>query len=269
MADDSSLKLRGQDFGYVEIDKKRYEVRGEAYRPNLALSRLADRIATVAASVTAAGAAQGVTGVLMGTHTDRLALSPKTNVGKLFVETDRNAIYQVQYVSNAAAWKHIASKMPGTLSPDEKPSDLGTNDKGFEFESTDFLHVYEWSGAAWGLKAGELHPGAIVAFDANPGTGWHLADGTAGVTASTTTGGTTTKTMPVANANNFLRGAAAYNGVVTPATVPTVNNTTLTQGGIATVAGATLVDTQATHNHTTNLPAPPVDFIDCLFYYRL
>jgi hypothetical protein len=273
MSHDSDLKLKGEDFGHIEMDGKRYDLKGDAYRPNLILSRIADRIAQVSASLTTfqevSGAAQAAAGVLMGTHATRLTTSPTTNTGALFVETDRSAVYQSQYVSNVAVWKLVTAKMPGTLSPDQKPSDLGIHDVGFEFESTDFAHIYEWSGSAWGLKVGELAPGAIVAFDANPGTGWNLADGTAGVTVSTTTGGTTTKTMPVANANNFLRGAAAYNGVVTPATVPTINNATLTQGGIATVGGATLVDTQATHNHTANLPGPPVDYIDVLYYYRL
>lgn len=243
---------------------KESDFKGDAYRLNQLLAVICGKIDPASAASVAASA---VSGVLMGSHADRANFAAKDNVGKIFVETDRNALYQSQYVSGSAAWKLIYAKLMGTLSPDQKPAGLGTNDVGFEFESTDFLNIYQWGGAAWKIKSGTLGPGMVMGFDASPGAGWHLCDGTAGVAVSTATGGTTTKTMPVLNTGAFPRGGAAYNGAVTAATVPVAGNNSAVQALTTGVAVTNVA--KDPHTHAITLPAPPVAYVDLLYYYKV
>jgi hypothetical protein len=85
---------------------------------------------------------------LYGTHAQRLAHSTSTLTdGALWCETDRgNVLYQLQN----GVWWYIAGTMFGTLSPDQRPTDLGVRDAGFDFRSSvppsrEFL----WSQTAW------------------------------------------------------------------------------------------------------------------------
>ena len=64
----------------------------------------------------------------------------------LWVETDRGAIYQLQ---NGTTWQYLAGTMWGTLSPDQRPTDLGTHDAGFDFRGTDQQREFIWSQTAW------------------------------------------------------------------------------------------------------------------------
>src|SRR6516162_7421001 len=72
--------------------------------------------------------------VLYGTHARRLALVPANIIDAvLFIETDRgNALYEIQ----AGTWMLIVATMWGTLTPDQRPTDLGVDDAGFEFWAT-------------------------------------------------------------------------------------------------------------------------------------
>lgn len=82
-----------------------------------------------------------------GTHATRLAL-PLANAwnGMLWVETDRgNVVYQNQ----GGTWYYSAGTMSGTLSPDQRPTDLGANDAGFQFRATDQERQFYWNGTAW------------------------------------------------------------------------------------------------------------------------
>lgn len=90
-----------------------------------------------------------VTPARWGTHAARVAATPHP-AGILWMETDRgNVVYQSHGVSGAAAWVYAVGTMWGTLSPDGRPSDLGGNDAGFLFETTDTLELYRWGGSAW------------------------------------------------------------------------------------------------------------------------
>ena len=83
-----------------------------------------------------------------GTHAQRLSVSTATlGDGTLWCETDRrNAMYQLQ----GGVWHYIAGTMYGTMSPDQRPTDLGVNDGGFEFRSTDLpARQFLWSQTAW------------------------------------------------------------------------------------------------------------------------
>lgn len=88
-----------------------------------------------------------------GTHANRLTMEiiGATWNGMLWAETDRSGvIYQLQ--SNA--WHYLAGTMWNTLSPDTRPTDLGANDAGFIFRTTDTGSQYSgrtfvWSGTVW------------------------------------------------------------------------------------------------------------------------
>jgi hypothetical protein len=82
------------------------------------------------------------------THAERLAAPVADMVsGMLWIETDRgNAIYQNQ----AGTWLLLTGTMWGTLSPDQRPTDLGINDAGFTFLSTTTPpRQFIWSSSAW------------------------------------------------------------------------------------------------------------------------
>ena len=85
------------------------------------------------------------------THALRLSAYPAGSyeVGSLFYETDRTSLYQVQSVSGSNTWVWIAGLMIDAIS--SQPGDLGTEDDGFNFLSTDtdLGFSYRWNGSAW------------------------------------------------------------------------------------------------------------------------
>ena len=84
--------------------------------------------------------------VLYGTHAARPPADEKTPPRTLYVEDDRGAIYQHQ----AGFWQYIAGTMWGTMVPDQRPTDLGTHDAGFDFRTTDAPpREFIWSQTAW------------------------------------------------------------------------------------------------------------------------
>ena len=87
--------------------------------------------------------------VTQGTHADRPIASDMPD-GAVYIESDRGAIYQNQN----GVWQYIAGTMWGTLSPDQRPTDLGVNDAGFEFRSVDpnpllTAREFLWSQSEW------------------------------------------------------------------------------------------------------------------------
>jgi len=98
-----------------------------------------------------------VTPIRYDTHANRLAASTSGLwQGIFWVETDRsNVIYELQ----GTTWKYVSGAMAGTLSPDQRPTDLGANDAGFLFMTTDTNELYRWSGTAWaksGTQTGDV-----------------------------------------------------------------------------------------------------------------
>jgi hypothetical protein len=85
--------------------------------------------------------------VRYGFHADRLALVVANVIdGELFIEWDRPfVIYQAQ----GGYWHYIGGTMWGTYSPDQRPTDLGARDAGFDFRGTDIVRQSLWSGTAW------------------------------------------------------------------------------------------------------------------------
>lgn len=190
----------------------------------------------------AAGAIQ------LGTHAQRLAtLASVAGKGALWYETDRSALYAALTVSG---WTLIGSwGLRGTLSPDQKPADLGTRDTNFLFISTDFDRTYRWTGAAWADAPGQPARGQIVYFPSAfaPTTGWALCNGT-GTTASTATGGTAALTPPdLTTATRFIRSVAGATGGT---------------GGSATTHTHTIAHDHAVDPPSTTSAAPPTPTYD-------
>jgi hypothetical protein len=81
-----------------------------------------------------------------GAHGDRPDAAGMPN-GALYIETDRgDVIYQAQ----AGIWHYLAGLMFGTLVPDQRPTDLGVNDAGFDFRtSVNPPREFMWSQTAW------------------------------------------------------------------------------------------------------------------------
>ncbi len=85
------------------------------------------------------------TAVQYGIHSGRPIPATITE-GSLYVETDRGGVI---YQNQAGAWHYLAGTMFGTLSPDQRPTDLGVNDGGFDFRGTDQQREFIWSQTAW------------------------------------------------------------------------------------------------------------------------
>jgi hypothetical protein len=169
----------------------------------------------------------------VGTHAQRLSIGPyNVKAGALFYETDRTVIYMaVTSGTNARVWAYVGGQMRGTLSPNQKPSDLSTNDAGFLFYSTDFLHEYRWTGAAWQWADPGDPSGRVSMFIVSPGSGWKLMDGTGNpVSYATPTGGISTISLPDSNDDVFPK-FGSYTGSVDAAVPGTL-------GGVLGDAGS-------------------------------
>ena len=102
--------------------------------------------------------ATGVTGTsqptLFGTHAQRVSslnAPSKYAAGTLFVETDREAIYQIQ----SGAWHYIGGAILTLTTLASRPADLGANDTGFPIYAKDYTVEEYWNGAGWVYAGGE------------------------------------------------------------------------------------------------------------------
>ena len=102
-------------------------------------------------------------------------------------------------------------------------------------EVTDYAHVLRWTGSAFTWGPGEEGSGMLVPFAAAPtGTGWHLCDGSAGVTYLKADGTTGTVTLPnTAATAAYLNLGPAYTNAITAAAVPTVSQPTFAGSPLA------------------------------------
>lgn len=149
--------------------------------------------------------------IFQGTHAVRLSTFSGANipsVGSIFYETDRTVYYAVFNVSGVLVWQCIpGGYMKGTLSPDQKPSDLGGNDVRFEFFSTDFSKFYRWTGSAWERRGDQDPAGMIGVFRVGPAAGipgWQLCDGST-VDASRDDGTINSITVPDYSTSPYLK----------------------------------------------------------------
>ena len=88
---------------------------------------------------------------IVDTHSNRLLNYPAASydIGAWFYETDRTSLYQVQSVAGVNQWIWISGQMRAVIAG--QPADLGSNDVGFLFYSTNTFYTYRWDGAAWGI----------------------------------------------------------------------------------------------------------------------
>src|SRR5262245_9310905 len=86
-----------------------------------------------------------VSAVRYGIHSARPAPIDVAD-GSVYVESDRGGVI---YQQQAGAWKYLAGTMWGTIAPDQRPTDLGPNDAGFDYRGTDQQREFIWSGSTW------------------------------------------------------------------------------------------------------------------------
>lgn len=209
-------------------------------------------------------ASQLPTWVLSDTHANR-ANYPNSaySVDTLFVETDRLLVFR----NTGTVWKYVAGTYTDTLA--NIPT-LGTDDAGLLFGVSDYAHLLKWSGTAWGWGPGDPGSGMMTVFEIDPGTGWHLYDGTVGVTYLKSDGTTGTVTLPDLTGSGAAAAfieAGSPNSGPTAAVAPTFTgssvNTSADSAG--TPAGANSAPTftgnpvaAASTNATPHLVAPDV-----------
>lgn len=166
--------------------------------------------------------------VLSGTHAVRLVTpAGGLNAHRLFFETDRT----VYYLSNGTDWIYSAGQYNAAVA--SIPT-LATTDAGFLFGVTDYDHLLKWSGSAWGWAPGDGGSGFLTLFEIDPGTGWHLYDGTPGVVYLKADGTTGTVTLPDLVSSGavaaFLEGGGTNSGP-TAAAAPTFTGIPATPAG--------------------------------------
>ena len=86
-----------------------------------------------------------------GSHFARVQVQPQAILnGAIWYETDRaSVVYQVRLSQNQTTqfWFYAGGIMWDVAA--NQPSDLGTNDTGFLFLSSDAHHLYHWNGTSW------------------------------------------------------------------------------------------------------------------------
>lgn len=144
--------------------------------------------------------------VLQDTHANRLANFPATSYspGDFFIETDRTVVYVCLFDSvhgtNQNQWWYRAGKMRAAMAT--HPTDLTFFDDGFEFWTTDYMHIHVWSGTGAIFEYGDSDlPGRWMPFSgpSPSGPAWYPCDGS---TVTVSKGDCTTGTIVTPNINN-------------------------------------------------------------------
>jgi hypothetical protein len=108
----------------------------------------------------------GSSALIEDTHANRLAVyTPPKSVGLVFLETDRNVLYASGNVAGTIAWIYAAGGYSSTLA--NQPKDLGANDTGFLFTSTDGNTQYEWNGTAWVTVGGAIQRITVPSYQSS------------------------------------------------------------------------------------------------------
>lgn len=129
-------------------------------------------------------------------------------VGTFFCTYDTMMIYQCRIFHARHEWLWIAGGPHRGLIANI-PTDLGDTDEGYTYYATDFDHTFYWNGTGWEWGPGETKPGALIHHDSDPGTGWHVCDGTMGVSRSQIVAGVV-GTVPVNVPDMSLGGVGHY-----------------------------------------------------------
>lgn len=204
--------------------------------------------------------------VIEVTHAVRLASYPATDypVGTLLYETDRTVLYVVYDTGTTYVWQYVSGRFIAIFA--DRPTDLGTYDRGFQLLVTVQNHVVWWSGTQWFFadQGGGYFQDFVAA---PPALGWQLCDGTAtdylvisGAGLALT--GFTTPNENGAATGVYHKSIAAYTNVINAPVAPALsgnvaNSTATNQATTATNQAAT-----ATNQNTVVTAHPVVERLD-------
>lgn len=141
---------------------------------------------------------------LQGTHAERVATSPDLYpIGTQWYETDTTITYQIQN-TGSNIWLYINGVFRDVLA--NIPTGLGADDAQYWFKATDYLHDYNWDGAAWHFASADSGSD-FQTFTLNPtgpnGGLWGKCDGSTYNVAQDD--GTIAAVVSPITANNWLR----------------------------------------------------------------
>jgi hypothetical protein len=159
--------------------------------------------------------------------------------GTLYFVTDENITER----SNGAVWQNYSptGTMSGSIA--QQPTGLGPAQAGLLFQVlAPYFHTCRWNGTAWEFAPGDCGNGYLTERVVAPQAGEGLALCNGAATDYLKVGGTSLTVQAFTTPNvvgAYLKGAAAYNGVVNPAvggTSGAAAGTTALDGPIATGA---------------------------------
>lgn len=152
---------------------------------------------------------------------------------------------------------------------------LGANDAGLKFYANAvYFHIWQWSGSGWIYGPGNDRPaGETALFGADPGGGWHLADGTA---QSVSAPNATASSVTLPDEREFyLFLSATYTGTGVPAASPPATNSgggyasPTTTNALAGAGVAAITSLGSFTEPTIAFNSPPVPTFALKPYYRL
>jgi hypothetical protein len=118
------------------------------------------------------------------------------------------------------------------------PAGLGKDDAGYLYTAVDYARSFRWTGTAWERAEGAADPHRYIWADENPGTGWHLADGS---TVTRTKADGTTESFGTKNLiGYYIKGAGAAAAGVAATNPSATGATDAVSAG--TPAGSVTVD---------------------------
>lgn len=168
---------------------------------------------------------------LVGPHAQRISTHPK--LGSFFYESDRFALYvgsnQVQYTTGVVLWSLVVNLPLINFIPPDLDFDT-YQDQGFLYWDPGFDRLYLWTDQ-WQDYAGQFPRLGVLlmATNASPPAGWHVADGSTVSISTSIPGLPSTVTLPdLVTGTPFFQGASATgSGTQAVGTGATINRAAL------------------------------------------
>lgn len=175
--------------------------------------------------------------VICDTHANRGSYDPNAYNHWLYYETNNTYTdRQCLYLATGGYWIYVCGTMMGSLNPNQKPTDLGGPDKGFQFYSVDFEQLYRWSGTVWHYAPGFASQYIVGGYP--QGGLWWPCDGNT-YAFSQDDGSTANITVPNLLGDVFLKGASSTGAVQTATR--------------ATWEAAAKTDSESSHTHSVDI----------------